>query len=88
MKTINLILLVMFLFTGCASMTTAEKDSKRSDLDLMAKTAIDGLVKQDADLQKQIDDSLGYAVANMKVTNWDLANEWVKGKYRKGWELS
>jgi predicted dehydrogenase len=26
--------------------------------------------------------------ANMKVTNWDLANEWVKGKYRKGWELS
>ena len=26
--------------------------------------------------------------ANMKVTNWDMANEWVKGNYRKGWELS
>lgn len=25
---------------------------------------------------------------NMKVTNWDVANEWVKGTYRKGWELS
>lgn len=25
---------------------------------------------------------------NMKVTNWDMANEWVKGSYRKGWELS
>ncbi len=25
---------------------------------------------------------------NMKVTNWDVANEWVKGSYRKGWELS
>lgn len=25
---------------------------------------------------------------NMKVTNWDKANEWVKGTYRKGWELS
>lgn len=25
---------------------------------------------------------------NMKVTNWDKANEWVKGSYRKGWELS
>jgi predicted dehydrogenase len=24
---------------------------------------------------------------NMKVTNWDLANQWVKGTYRKGWEL-
>jgi len=68
MKTINLMLLVMFLLTGCASMTTAEKVSKRSELDLMAKTAIGGLVEQDADLQKQIDDSLGYAVANMKVT--------------------
>ena len=67
-KTINLILLLMFTLTGCASMTTAEKDSKRSELDLMATTAIDGLVKQDAELQKQIDDSLGYGVANMKVT--------------------
>ena len=26
--------------------------------------------------------------ANMKVTNWDMANEWVKGSYRKGWEFS
>jgi len=25
---------------------------------------------------------------NMKVTNWDKANEWVIGKYRKGWEIS
>ena len=22
------------------------------------------------------------------TTNWGLTNEWVKGKYRKGWELS
>lgn len=25
--------------------------------------------------------------ANMNVTNWDKANEWVNGNYRKGWEL-
>ncbi len=25
---------------------------------------------------------------NMRVTNYDKANEWVKGSYRKGWELS
>ncbi len=25
---------------------------------------------------------------NMKVTNYEKANEWVKGTYRKGWELS
>ncbi len=25
--------------------------------------------------------------ANMRVTNFDLGNEWVQGSYRKGWEL-
>lgn len=25
---------------------------------------------------------------NMRVTNYEKANEWVKGNYRKGWELS
>ncbi len=25
---------------------------------------------------------------NMKVTNWDKANEWVRGSYREGWELA
>ena len=68
MKTTNLILFVMFLLTSCASMTTSEKDSKRNELDSMAQTAIDGLLKKDTELQKKIDDSLGYAVANMKVT--------------------
>jgi hypothetical protein len=26
--------------------------------------------------------------ANMRVTNFEKANEWVKGSYRKGWEIS
>lgn len=68
MKTINLIMLATFLLTGCASMTTTERDNKRSEIDLMAKTAVEGLVKQDAELQEQIDDSPGYMVANLKVT--------------------
>ena len=25
---------------------------------------------------------------NINVTNWDKANEWVRGNYREGWELS
>jgi hypothetical protein len=25
---------------------------------------------------------------NMRVTNYEKANEWVRGTYRKGWELS
>ncbi len=68
MKTINLIILGVLLITGCSSMSVTERETKRSQLDEMAATAITGLVEQDATLQQKIDESLGYAVANMKVT--------------------
>ncbi len=68
MKTINLIILSVLLITGCSSMSVTERETKRSQLDEMAATAITGLVEQDATLQQKIDESLGYAVANMKVT--------------------
>ena len=63
-----LIILSVLMISACSSMTTAEKNTKRSQLDEMAATAIAGLVEQDAALQQKIDDSLGYSVANMKVT--------------------
>ena len=63
-----LIILSVLMISACSSMTTAEKNTKRSQLDEMAATAIVGLVEQDATLQQKIDDSLGYSVANMKVT--------------------
>ena len=63
-----LIILSVLMISACSSMTTAEKNTKRSQLDEMAQTAIAGLVEQDATLQQKIDDSLGYSVANMKVT--------------------
>jgi len=53
---------------GCSSMTTAEKDTKRNELDDMAAKAIAGLIEKDDTLQAQLDKSMGYAVANMKVT--------------------
>lgn len=34
----------------------------------MAEKTIAGLIKQDPSLQQKLDESLGYAVANMKVT--------------------
>ena len=68
MKKINLMMLAMFLLTACASMTTTERDAKRSELDLMVKTTIERLVEQDAGLQKKIDDASGYMVADLKVT--------------------
>ena len=59
---------MLFVLTACSSMTVSERETKRNQLDEMAATAIAGLVKQDEDLQKELDDSLGYAVANMKLT--------------------
>ena len=59
---------MLFVLTACSSMTVSERETKRGELDEMAATAIAGLVKQDEDLQKELDDSLGYAVANMKLT--------------------
>ena len=59
---------MLFVISSCSNMSVSEKETKRNALDEMAATAIAGLVEQDAALQQKIDDSLGYAVANMKVT--------------------
>jgi hypothetical protein len=67
MKALYLISM-LFVITACSSMSVTERETKRAEIDLMAETAIEGLLKQDPDLQKEIDASLGYAVANMKVT--------------------
>ncbi len=69
MKHIHLLTLAFLLaITACSSMSVSEKEAKRNQLDEMAATAIAGLVEQDETLQQKIDDSLGYSVANMKVT--------------------
>ena len=68
MKVINLIILVALLVSACSGMTVTERESKRSQLDEMAATAITGLIEKDPTLQQKIDDSLGYAIFNMKVT--------------------
>jgi len=68
MNVIKLILLTVFLLSGCSSMTLSEKDTKRKKIDSMAADTIDALTEEDFELQKQLDESLGYAVANMKVT--------------------
>jgi len=53
-------------------MTVTEKDQKRSELDAMAETAIAGLIEKDANVKTEMDKSIGYAVANMKVTKVPL----------------
>jgi hypothetical protein len=53
-------------------MSVSEKISKQNELDEMAAKAITGLVEKDKTLQQSLDNSLGYLVANMKVTKVPL----------------
>ena len=68
----NRLLLVIissvFVLSGCSTMSVDERDEKRSSIDAMAEEAIAGLIERDSKVQTEIDASLGYAVANMKLT--------------------
>ena len=68
MKNIILISIIALLFTACAKPSPAEQNKARAEIDLMAKTTIDKLIEQNPSIQKEIDESLGYAVINWKVT--------------------
>lgn len=69
MKQLFIILAVIaFVITGCSTLTTSEIEQKRSELNTMAETAIAGLIENDPAVQQELEESLGYAVANMKVT--------------------
>jgi len=67
-KTRVFFLVMLFSLAGCSTMTTTEKQQKRIVLDEMANETVVALVAQDIDLQKKLDESLAYAVADMKVT--------------------
>ncbi len=67
-KLFILLIVIAYVITGCSTLTTSEEEQKRSELNAMAETAIVGLIEQDASVQKALNESLGYAVANMKVT--------------------
>ncbi|MBW2218862.1 MAG: hypothetical protein JRF40_05140 [Deltaproteobacteria bacterium] len=67
-KTRLFFLVMLFTLAGCATLTTAEKEQKRNALDEMAKETIAALVEQDVKIQEKLDDSLAYAVADIKLT--------------------
>lgn len=66
------LILLTLVITSCSTMSASEKDVKRSELDAMADKAVADLIDQDASLQKDIDESIGYAVGNAKLTKVPL----------------
>ncbi len=62
----------LFLLAACSTMTTSEKEKKRSELDAMADTSIARFIEQDASMQEKIDNALAYAVIDVKLTKVPL----------------
>lgn len=58
----------LLLATGCSTMIPTEITNKRNELDTMAAETINALKQKETELQDKLDQSLAYAVANMKVT--------------------
>lgn len=59
---------LLLMLSGCSSMTVSEKDQKRAELDAMAAKTVAGLIEEDPAIETKITNSLGYGVANMKLT--------------------
>ncbi len=68
MKNIILISLLTLLLTACAKPNLNELSKARSEIDLMAKTTIEKLIQENPQIQKEIDESVGYAILNWKLT--------------------
>ena len=67
-KLLTILTIMVSVIAGCSTMTTTEKEQKRSELDVMAQTAITDLIQQSPEIQEKLDKSLAYAVADMKIT--------------------
>tara|TARA_R110000868_G_scaffold82956_7_gene234075 strand:+ start:57908 stop:59332 length:1425 start_codon:yes stop_codon:yes gene_type:complete len=91
----------MNFVNGCINGTPTSSDFAKSgpltEAVLMGNLAIKAYQYKELKAGKKIGDwePFGYPGrrkilwdgANMRVTNYEKANEWVKGNYRKGWEL-
>jgi len=69
MKTITILLtMILLLFSGCAKLSVDEKNVARAEVDKMAQTTIEKLLKDNPSIQAELDRCVGYAVINWKVT--------------------
>ncbi len=68
MKYLYISLLGLSLFSGCAQLSTEEKDTARSKIDMMAEKTIEALSQKNTQIPSEIEKSEAYAVVNWKVT--------------------
>jgi lipid-binding SYLF domain-containing protein len=68
MKKYILLVTMLLAITSCANISPEERKIKIIELDKMEKQAVADLIKENPALQDELGKSLGYAVANMKLT--------------------
>ncbi|MEA1919049.1 MAG: hypothetical protein U9N52_04365 [Campylobacterota bacterium] len=67
-KIVSISLFFVLMFGACSTLTQSEIQEKQETLNVMSQEAIDGLIEQDPTIKKELENAVGYAVANMKLT--------------------
>jgi hypothetical protein len=69
MNSLRSLLIVFFVvLASCSSMTLTEKEQKRAELDAMLDSSIAAFIEQTPEIEQELEDSIAYAVASMKLT--------------------
>jgi len=63
-----IILSTFIFFTGCSTMSLQEKEKARSSIETMAEKTLKEAIAKRPIIQERLDNALGYAVGNIKVT--------------------
>jgi len=67
-KRIFMILLISLFLISCSSLTKDEQNNERQIIDKMASDTIAKLVEDDPTIEKELEEAVGYAVIDMKLT--------------------
>ena len=67
-KNLLFVLASLFLTVSCSTMTPAEKEQKKVALDEMVQQTVASLIAQSPAIEGKVEESLAYAVADMKLT--------------------
>jgi lipid-binding SYLF domain-containing protein len=64
----SIVVFNLIILFGCATLSSAEKDAKRAELDKMGEKAVAAFLETKPELQEIFDNAVGYIVIDMKVT--------------------
>jgi lipid-binding SYLF domain-containing protein len=64
----GVVAVALAILTGCATLSPEEREARRAELDQMGDETVAALLETKPQLREVLDESVGYAVVDMKVT--------------------